>query len=47
MVPETSIAKIFARAINCKNSHDGIQCENCDSCIISKEKELSKSNALI
>lgn len=36
---KTSIAKIFARAINCKNSHDGIQCENCDSCIISKEKE--------
>ena len=36
---KTSIAKIFARAINCKNSHDGIQCETCDSCIISKEKE--------
>ena len=36
---KTSIAKIFARAINCKNSHDGIQCEKCDSCIISKEKE--------
>lgn len=36
---KTSLAKIFARAINCKNSNSGIQCEECEQCRISKEKE--------
>lgn len=36
---KTSIAKIFARAINCENEKNGIQCESCKNCEISKEKE--------
>ncbi len=36
---KTSIAKIFARAINCENQKNGIQCEKCKSCSISNEKE--------
>ena len=30
---KTSIAKIFARTINCENNDKGIPCEKCDSCI--------------
>ncbi|MBQ9023643.1 MAG: DNA polymerase III subunit gamma/tau [Bacilli bacterium] len=29
---KTSIAKIFAKTINCLNSNDGISCEKCDIC---------------
>lgn len=30
---KTSTAKIFAKAINCLNSKNGISCEECESCI--------------
>ncbi len=30
---KTSTAKIFARALNCLNPHDGISCGECDNCI--------------
>ena len=36
---KTSLAKIFARAVNCTDSKNGIQCEKCDSCNISKAIE--------
>lgn len=36
---KTSIAKIFARTINCEKNQEGILCEKCNSCIVSKEKE--------
>ena len=36
---KTSVAKIFARAINCENPVDGSPCGKCDTC-----KELSKAN---
>ena len=36
---KTSIAKIFARAINCPNTKDGIPCGTCDVC-----KNLEKNN---
>lgn len=36
---KTSVAKMFARAVNCSNSNDGIQCEKCNDCKISSEKE--------
>ncbi len=36
---KTSVAKIFARAVNCEDNKDGIQCEKCSMCNISKEKE--------
>lgn len=36
---KTSIAKIFARTINCDDNKEGIMCENCNSCNISKNKE--------
>jgi len=29
---KTSTAKIFARAVNCTNNHDGNPCNECDSC---------------
>ena len=29
---KTSTAKIFARAVNCDQPKNGIQCEECDSC---------------
>lgn len=38
-IGKTTIAKIFARAVNCENSTDGSPCEKCKNCIISKEKE--------
>ena len=31
---KTSIARIFARAINCTDSKDGNPCGNCDTCKI-------------
>ena len=34
---KTSIAKIFSRTINCDNPKNGIPCETCDSCKISKD----------
>ena len=36
---KTSIAKIFAKAINCPNNKDGSPCNNCEVC-----KALSESN---
>lgn len=36
---KTSIAKIFARTINCECLNDGIPCNNCSSCINSLSKE--------
>lgn len=34
---KTSIAKIFSRTINCETPVDGIPCEKCDSCKLSKD----------
>ena len=36
---KTSLAKIFARAVNCLDSKDGIQCEKCENCNISSNSE--------
>ena len=36
---KTSVAKIFARAVNCESPKDGIQCENCSNCMASSQKE--------
>lgn len=36
---KTSVAKIFAKAINCKNAQNGSPCYNCDTC-----KALSATN---
>ena len=36
---KTSIAKIFARTINCENIKDGIPCEKCNNCMYSKNPE--------
>ncbi|MBR3116568.1 MAG: DNA polymerase III subunit gamma/tau [Bacilli bacterium] len=36
---KTSIAKIFAKTINCENVKDGISCENCDICKMSNNNE--------
>ena len=36
---KTSTAKIFARAVNCDQPQNGIQCEKCESCKRSIEKE--------
>lgn len=36
---KTSIAKILSRTINCENVKDGIPCEECESCLNSKNIE--------
>ena len=36
---KTSIAKVFAKTINCLDSHDGISCEKCDICIQNNNNE--------
>lgn len=36
---KTSIAKIFAKTINCEKTTDGISCENCDICVSSNNNE--------
>lgn len=36
---KTTIAKIFARAVNCEKNKSGNPCEKCNACGISKEKE--------
>lgn len=36
---KTSIAKIFAKTINCENVKDGISCEKCENCITSNNNE--------
>ena len=36
---KTSIAKIFAKTINCTNSKDGLSCEKCDNCISCNNNE--------
>ena len=36
---KTSIAKIFAKTINCNNTNDGLSCEKCDVCINSNNNE--------
>lgn len=38
-IGKTTVAKIFARAVNCTNNSNGNPCERCDSCIASAEKE--------
>lgn len=38
-IGKTTVAKIFARAVNCTNNSNGNPCEKCDSCITSAEKE--------
>ena len=37
---KTSIAKIFARAVNCLDSKDGDICEKCDICKLSQDEEI-------
>ena len=36
---KTSVAKIFAKTINCENSKNGISCEKCDICINNNNNE--------
>ena len=36
---KTSIAKIFARSVNCLNPKDGNQCCTCDNCLLSTSNE--------
>lgn len=36
---KTSIAKIFAKTINCLEPHDGISCEKCDMCVSNNTNE--------
>ena len=36
---KTSIAKIFAKTINCENPEDGNSCEKCDICKLSNNNE--------
>ena len=36
---KTSIAKIFAKTINCENQKDGLSCEKCDICKMSNNNE--------
>ena len=36
---KTSVAKIFSRAVNCESTKNGIQCEKCDYCMASSQKE--------
>ena len=38
-IGKTTIAKIFARAVNCEKTTTGSPCEECERCISSKEKE--------
>lgn len=37
---KTSIAKIFAKTINCENSIDGISCEKCNVCVNNNSNEI-------
>ena len=37
---KTSIAKIFAKSINCENPQDGDQCEECSMCIKMKNNSM-------
>ena len=36
---KTSVAKIFAKTINCENQIDGCSCEKCSSCISNNNNE--------
>ena len=36
---KTSIAKIFAKTINCEDPKEGVSCENCDICKMSNNNE--------
>ena len=36
---KTSVAKIFAKTINCENPHDGIPCDDCVSCTLINNKQ--------
>lgn len=38
-IGKTTIAKIFARAVNCEYSKDGNPCENCSACTKSKDNQ--------
>ena len=35
---KTSIAKIFAKAVNCENNKDGDLCQKCDNCLLKNEE---------
>ncbi|ASZ09450.1 DNA polymerase III, subunit gamma and tau [Mesoplasma chauliocola] len=35
---KTSIARILAKSVNCKNLSEGVACENCESCFASNEQ---------
>lgn len=37
---KTSIAKIFAKTINCENPQEGCSCEKCNSCKLSNEENI-------
>lgn len=37
---KTSIAKIFAKTINCEKPENGCSCENCNSCKLSNEENI-------
>ena len=36
---KTSIAKIFAKTINCESTNEGVSCEKCDICKLSNNNE--------
>ena len=36
---KTSVAKIFAKTINCKNPIDGVSCETCENCKLTNNNE--------
>lgn len=36
---KTSIAKLFARSVNCQNTKDGVICDSCEICDVSRETE--------
>lgn len=38
---KTSIAKIFAKAVNCLDSHDGLPCEGCSICKLIQNDEVN------
>nr|WP_215216219.1 hypothetical protein [Entomoplasma sp. MP1] len=35
---KTSIARILAKSVNCKELNEGLACERCESCIASNEQ---------
>ena len=41
---KTTIAKIFARAVNCLEPRDGLSCGKCKNCLYSFSKEVKDSS---